>query len=355
MKGMQAKRAALAAVWCVALAACGSAPRDAGFIASPSPAATAGPSPTPVPSPTSVASPSSAPTPSPSPSESAFSPAPALPSPSPSPLTTGACRVPIADISEAKGWFITIPGGSRQDDPASVVALPGGTPGQIGANPGLIYDHSTDTWVPVPYNWLAPGGSLYAYEGYSNGIIRAVNVVDGSSGTVVTGGGWLLMTTADDGVYVTKSDAPGVWFIPFGGDPRVVIDHGSWQRLANGYVWGVDNSGNVVRHDLISGDETKWATVPANAWIVGFDLLGDPLLDAGGALSLVRAGNSVTSIWPGTNGSVGGRAIGDANGVWFEVGGGLVGAPGHGLYLWTAAAGAHLISSDEGNLAGGCL
>src|SRR2546427_12677969 len=121
MRGMQAKGAALAAVWCVALGACGPVPRDAGFIATASPTATAGPTPSPAPSP--------------SPSESAFSPAPALSSPSPS--ATGSCRVPIADISEAKGWFITIPGGDRQDDPASGVALPGGTPGPIGANPGL--------------------------------------------------------------------------------------------------------------------------------------------------------------------------------------------------------------------------
>jgi len=235
-----------------------------------------------------------------------------------------------------------------------VVALPGGTPGQIGANPGLTYDLATGTWVPVPYHWLAPGGSLYAYEGYSNSIIRAVNVVDGSNAAVVTGGGWLLMTTADDGVYVTKSDAPGAWFIPFGGQPRLVIDHGSWQRLSNGYLWGVDASGNLVRHDMIGGGEMTWATVPASAWIVGFDPLGNPLVNRGGALLLVQAGNSITTLWPGTSGSVGGRAAGDARGIWFEVGGGLVGAPGHGLYLWTAAAGAHLISSDEGNLAGGC-
>src|SRR5713226_5170444 len=191
MTEMQAKRAALAAVCCVILAACGAVPRDAGFIAAASPTATAGPTPSPAPSP--------------SPSES-VSPSPALasPSPSPSPAATGTCRVPIADISEAKGWFITIPGGSRQDDSASVVALPGGTPGQIGANPGLTYDLATGTWVPVPFQWLAPGGSLYAYEGFSSDVIRAVNVVDGSIAAAVSGGGWLLMTMADNGMYVTK-------------------------------------------------------------------------------------------------------------------------------------------------------
>jgi hypothetical protein len=207
----------------------------------------------------------------------------------------------------------------------------------------------------VPYNWLAPGGSLYAYEDFNNGAIRAVNVVDGTTGSVVVGGGWLLMTTADDGVYVTKLGAPGAWFIAFGGQPRQVIDHGSWQRLNKGSIWGVDpSSGAVVRHDIDTDYETTLATVPATASVLGFDVSGDPLLWSGGALMLVRADHSVATLWPGTNGSVGGRAVGDQIGVWFEVGGGLFGAPGHGLYLWTAAAGAQIVSSSEGNLAGGC-
>src|SRR5229473_1996851 len=334
MREMQARGAATLAVCCLALAACGVAPHEAAFIASPSPAAS--------------------PQPTPSPAQPAFSPAPPLPSPSQ--VASGSCQIPIADISESKGWFITVPGGNRQDDPASVVALPGGTPGQIGVNPGLTLDRAAGAWVPVPYNWLAPGGSLYAYEDFNNGAIGAVNVVDGTTGSVVVGGGWLLMTTADDGVYVTRSGAPGAWFIAFGGQPRQVINHGSWQRFYTGSMWGVDpSSGAVVRHHMVTGSETTLATVPATASVLGFDVSGDPLLWSGGALMLVRPDHSVTTLWPGTNGSVGGRAVADALGVWFEVGGGLVGAPGHGLYLWTAAAGAQLVSSSEGNLAGGCF
>jgi hypothetical protein len=338
MKDMRAKSAALVTICCVAAAACGAALHDAAFIATPSPTAISRELETP-------------PTPTPSP----FQPASPVPPPaSPSASASGSCRIPIADISEAKGWFLTIPGGSRQDDPTSVVALPGGTPGQIGANPGLTYDRAAGVWVPVPSQWLAPGGSLYAYQGFSDTTIRAVNAVDGSSGTVVGGGGWLLMTTTDDGVYVTRSDAPGAWFIPFGGQPRVVIDHGSWQRLNTGSLWGVDANGKLARHDLTSGLEATVATVSANAWIGGFDLSGNPLLNQGGALTLVRGDGTTTTLWPGTSGSVGGRVVADGLGVWFEVGGGLVGAPGHGLYLWTPSAGARLISSPEANLAGGC-
>jgi len=335
---MRAKAAALVAICCAA-AACGAVPPDAALTTTPSPTTSSG-----------ALSTQQAPTPSPT--APAFSPAPPLASPSAS--ASASCRIPIADISEARGWFLTIPGGDRQDDPNSVVALPGGTPGQIGANPGLTYDRAAGVWVPVPYHWLAPGGSVYAYQGSSDTSIRVVNVVDGSIGTVVQGGPGLLMNTADDGVYVTMSNSPGAWFIPFGGQPRLVIDHGSWQRLDTGSVWGVDSAGHLVRHDLSSGLDATVATVSANAWIAGFDMSGNPFLNQGGALTLVSGDGAPTTLWPGTTGSVGGRVVADARGVWFEVGGGLVGAPGHGLYLWTASAGAHLVSSPEANLAGGC-
>src|SRR5260370_32715160 len=150
MRAMQARGAAIVAVCCLARAACGEAPTEAAFIASPSPTAPS----------QATASPQStaSPLPGTSPTQSAFYPAPPLPSPSPAAL--GSCQIPIADISEARGWFITVPGGNRQGDPASVVALPGRTPCQIGVNPGLTLDRAAGAWVPVPYNWLAPGGSL---------------------------------------------------------------------------------------------------------------------------------------------------------------------------------------------------
>ncbi len=92
--------------------------------------------------------------------------------------------MPFAAISEASGGFIAYPGGARQDDPSSAVALPGNTPGQIGVNPGLAYDRVLGHWVPVPLDWLAPGGQTYAYQ--NGGKIRAVTVLDGSSGDVTT-------------------------------------------------------------------------------------------------------------------------------------------------------------------------
>ena len=90
------------------------------------------------------------------------SPAPAL-SPMPTallPVATAACRVPVADLSESSGRFIAYPDGQVIQDSASVVALPGGTPGQIGANPGVTYDQAAGMWLPVPLSWNAPSSHL---------------------------------------------------------------------------------------------------------------------------------------------------------------------------------------------------
>src|ERR1700674_1507233 len=182
---------------------------------------------------------------------------PARSSPPPAAQTT--CRVPFSVISEASGGFITYPGGQRQDDPSSVVALPGYTPGQIGVNPGLAYDRALGRWVPVPPEWLAPGALTYAYADFT-GTIRAVTPGGGSE-DVTADGGWELISTADTGVYAARPNVAGAWFVPFGGVPQQIVDRGSWQRYFNGVLWGIDGSGQVFEHDLTSGAETVWGTV----------------------------------------------------------------------------------------------
>jgi hypothetical protein len=63
----------------------------------------------------------------------------------------------------------------------------------------------------------------------------------------------------------------------------------------------------------------------------------------------------MVTIWPGINGlSAAGYVFGDALGVEFAIGGGLVGAPGHGVYVWTPAGGPKQISTYEANIAGPC-
>ena len=273
---------------------------------------------------------------------------------SPSPVAAATCRVPFSNMTEADGGFITYPGGQRQDDPSSAVALPGNTPGQVGVNPGLAYDRSVGRWVPVPPDWLAPGGRTYAYQ-QNGGKIRAVTVLTGSSGDVTVDGGWELLSTADDGVYAGKLNVPGAWFVPFGGAPRQIVDHGTWWRYATGAMWGIDSSRNLVQHDATSGAETSWGPASSYADIVGFATSGESLVVTGGVLVMRHLGGAPTILWPGTGGlGEGGRAYADTLGIWFEVDGSRVGEPSSGIYLWTADKGAQLVVSEVVHVMGSC-
>jgi hypothetical protein len=305
---------------------------------------------------TSVAAPSQSASPSPSLYRipPPYQPASAGRTASPPPLATVRCRVPFSEISEASGGFIAYPGGARQDDPSSVVALPGNTPGQIGVNPGLAYDRDLGHWVPVPPDWLAPGGQTYAYQA-NGGKIRAVTVLDGSFGDVTTGGSWELISTADDGVYAGQLNVPGAWFVPFGGAARQIVAHGTWQSYSNGALWGVDSARNLIQHDVTTGIETSWGAVSSFAYVVGYATSGEPLVVAGGVLVMLHLNGAPTTLWPGTGGlGEGGRAFADALGIWFEVDGSRIGEPGTGIYIWTPDRGAQLITSEVVHVMGGC-
>ena len=292
-------------------------------------------------------------------SESRGSAAPAsgtrLEPPTQSPLPPDVvCRLPYADFSEATGGFIDYPTGQRHADAAATVALPGNTPGQIGVNPGLTYIASVGKWFPVPYEWVAPGGSFYAYAD-SSGIIRAVTTSDNSVRVLTNDGGWSILGTSDTEIFLGRNDRPGVWVIVTWATPVPILDRGVWQKFAHGSVWGVDGSGNLVSHKFDgAGTDTTWGQVPGSAWVAGFDANGDPVVDIGGALKIFHADKSTTTVWPGTNSlSAGGRVFTDSHGLWFGVGGGLIDAPGHGIYLWTPSHGAQVVG-PELHPAGGC-
>ena len=237
-------------------------------------------------------------------------------------LPPGTCRLPLAYVSEANGGFIIYPGGLYQPDSTSEVALPGNTPGQVGVNAGVTYDFVIGVWVPVPNHWLAPGGQTYVYEDYKSGTIHAVTVATGESGLVSTDGGWQLIGTTDDGVFASKANASGAWFIPFGRQAQQIVDHGTWQRYGNSALWGSDSSNKLVRYDTSTGAETTWGSITSYGYIVGFDALGEPVVATGGAQVLHHGDGSTTTIWAGTNGLVSsGYVSGDAHGIWFEVDG----------------------------------
>jgi hypothetical protein len=209
--------------------------------------------------------------------------------------------------------------------------------------------------VPVPPDWVSPSGRLYAYPDYTTHKIRVVTVSDGNSGDVTGPGSWELIGVDESGVYVVTLGTPGVSFITFGGAKTQVVDRGTWLRFGSRALWGVDQSGNIARHDLSTGAETIWGKAQSISIFAGFYPTGEPIVDTGGALAIYHSNGSSTAIWPGTNGlSAGGRVAVDTFGVWFEVGGGLAGAPGHGVYLWSDAKGPQLISAPEVHIAGGC-
>jgi hypothetical protein len=308
-----------------------------------------------------------APLPSASPTPALFQPpsvASATRTNAPAALPAGVvCRLPYAEISEASGGFILYPGGQQQSDPNSVVATPGNTPGQIGVNTGLTYNSAAGTWAPVGAEWVSPNGLFYVYDDWRfSHKIRAVTIADGSSGDVTPDAGWYIIGTSNTGVYLGKASVagtgpiPGAWFVAFGNSPAQIIDGGVWGRFFAGGLWGVDGGGNLVRHDVSTGAETVWGRGLLNvSRIAGFDLAGQPIVITGGAVTIYRANGSTIAVWPGTNGlSAGGWVSADKVGLWFSVGGGLVGAPGHGIYLWRPGVGAKLISVPEVNIAGPC-
>lgn len=277
----------------------------------------------------------------------------------PTPVSATSCRLPYADISEASGGFITYPGGDSQPDPTSQVALPGNTPGAIGVNPGLTYDWAVGQWVPVRSDWVGPDGQFYVYQ--TNGIIYGVSLQDGSKGQVFGDGAFSLVGAADDGVWLREEpNLPGAWFEAYGASsksPQKLVDHGQWQTYRDGALWSVDGSGNVIGFDVNRGTETNWGKVaPSASYIVAVDSSGGPLINTGGELTFLRPGETAATIWPGANGlAATGSAIADSHGIWFEVAGGVIGAPDTGVYLWSTGSGAKLVSRQQVHIAGVCL
>ena len=77
------------------------------------------------------------------------------------------------------GGFVLLPSGTFQPDPRSAVTVAAGTtqPG-MGYSDwfGSTYDSAYAKWLPVPYSWVVPDGTRYAYPGI--GGIHVQNVAN---------------------------------------------------------------------------------------------------------------------------------------------------------------------------------
>ena len=278
-----------------------------------------------------------------------FSPPPVSIARAPVSLPPGvACRLPYAELSESAGGFVLYPGGQRLPDPAASIGSP-------AENTGLTYVAAAQRWVPVPHPWVAPSGQFYVYRDLQSGVIHGVNLVNLSTALVTQDGGWWPIGVTDDGVYLSRQGQPGAWYVAFGSAPVQVTSTGTWQQYGFGALWSVDSTAAIVRLDPSSGVQTNYATTANSvSFVSGFTLDGEPIVDTGGELAIYDGAGGKTEIWPGTNSLSGGSPFADQIGVWFSVGGGLIGAPGHGIYLWTAAAGPQLISTPEAYPVGPC-
>ena len=269
-----------------------------------------------------------------------------------SPWTGAPCRIPYADITEATGGFVSLPDGQRYADPAATVALPGQIPGRFGQNPGLTYLADIGKWVPVPLRWVSPDHSLFVYQ--SGEQIRGVKIADNASFDVTSGAGWMLIGPGEGGVYIGKPGIQGAWFVPYGSTPRQVADHGRWDVYSSGALWGWDASNNLLRLATAVGFESRWGA-KQYSWVAGFDRSGQPFVVAMGSMWLAHSDGSFTLIWNGNNdASPGAPVITIAAGSWFAVGGGRVGTPGHGFYLYVPGGGVKYLVGLDAILAGPC-
>jgi hypothetical protein len=188
----------------------------------------------------------------------------------------------------------------------------------------------------------------------SGGQIRAVKIADGSSIDITTDRGWLPVGPGDGGVYIAKLGIPGAWFVPYGGLPRQIVDHGRWDAYSGGFLWGWDGANHLLRLNVSTGVEALWGA-KQYGWVAGFDRSVQPFIIAMGSMWLAHSDGSFTLIWSGNNdASAGAPVITDARGSWFEVGGGLVGRPGHGFYLYALGGGVKYLVGLDAILAGPC-
>jgi hypothetical protein len=256
-----------------------------------------------------TATPSASASPAPSESPSASSnPSTAPATPVPVPLT---CRIAVAGFEPGSGGFVSFPGGEYQVDPGSNVKFFEGY-GPYGASvPGLNYVTIKSKWVPVPYEWVAPDGSSYAYaEPPTSGHdIYIAPVAGGNPREVLLDRHYEVRDWEPEGIYVSRIDTDGpqanisrglTRVDPGTGRGTFLTDQGNWTVFSRSAAFGVRVPANEdsppppptkLQHiDLADGRVTDW-----------FDAKGlfvTPLaVDSSGA-ALVQARNDVSiEVW----------------------------------------------------------
>jgi len=283
------------------------------------------------------------------------------------------CRLPIYAGGPGSGGFIVFPGSTFVADPRSAVTAPSPSTGASPTPPpfggavgwwGTTYDAKYSKWLPVPYAWVSPDGSRYAYP--LNGDIYVQSVAGGAELDLGTGQHYNPIDVENDGVYVVANPNAGLWFLPFTGAAKQITAAGYWQGVANGAAYGTSTSSvpqgaatTILKLDLKTGASSSFFTQPeAQSNVVGFDLQGHPIIQVGyrnGLALFIATGPGTSKVIAATTYSAypyqqpppfpQGMPIADVHGLWFPAGNGLV------LYAngeW------YPMSSIGGQLAGQC-
>lgn len=262
------------------------------------------------------------------------------------------CRLPIFAGGPGSGGFIVFPGGSFIADPRSAVLAPSPSPGTASPTPpqygpgyvgwwGSTYDARYSKWLPVPWAWVSPDGTRYAYP--LGGDIYVQSVTGGAQLDLGEGQRFGVLEVENDGVYVTIGGQAGLWFLPFSGATKQLTAFGFWQGVSHGAAYGTSTSAvpqgatnTILKLDLSSGN-----TVPFFSWpgsqsnVNGFDAQGHPIIQVnysnGTALFIATGPNTSTIIAANTYQPYVTNPpfpqpppIADAHGLWFSVGSGIV-------------------------------
>ncbi len=280
------------------------------------------------------------------------------------------CRLPLFAGGPGSGGFITFPSGGFIADPRSAVSVPSpspGTPSPPGGYGygyqgwyGTAYDQAYSRWLPVPYRWVSPDGTRYAYPGQPDGIYIQ-NVANGTQVEVGEGKSWQILDVDAGAVYAVTGATGGLWRLPFSGTVTQVTSSGYWQALSpNGFAYGTATSnvpngaGNtILQLNLASGSTIDYFSATSRqSSVAGFDFDGNPIIyvqnqpgiqiwiGIGAGRANPIADLSYTNFYPN------GAPISDRHGIWL--------AGGNGVALYVPGGGWYLMSSIGGQLAGGC-
>jgi hypothetical protein len=213
------------------------------------------------------------------------------------------------------------------------VTLPNGQ-----APTALAYDWRYHVWLPVSPNWVSPDGSWYAYAD-ANARIHAVDVNTHADRLVSSSTARVIVSTANDGVYVANRDpqqltVSGLSLLSRNGSEHPLATDGTWVFADAGAAWGLaydagspapqptpgggwdTATGTVLRRmDLATGSVTPWLN-SGTFRLLTVDRAGHPIV-VGGIGSPVLMVQS-----PGNAVNMGGQtyvvnARSDAHGTWF--------------------------------------